>query len=73
MIFNTLIHRNYKDLNVEPYMPLRFVAWSLKRKVVSDEYRPYTLNELDYDEIIHKQAFFCRKVDEVESAVSWTC
>lgn len=66
LIFNTVIHSHISDLNVEPYMPLRFVAWNLKRKVNSP-YRPYTLNEEDYDEIINKQAFFCRKVNLPES------
>lgn len=66
LIFNTVIHSNMDKLDVEPHMPLRFVAWDLKRKVNSP-YRPYTLNEQDYDEIIGKQAFFCRKVDLPES------
>lgn len=67
LIFNTIVHSQLKDLDVESLMPLRFVSWSLKRKLGSNEYRPYTLNHLDYDEIIDKQAFFCRKVDLPES------
>lgn len=66
LIFNTLIHKNIDKFAIESYMPLRFVAWNLKRKVDSP-YRPYTLNEQDFEEIINKQAFFCRKVSLPES------
>jgi len=65
--FNTIISRQAENFNVECQNPLRFVSWHPQRPVASS-YRPYNLNELDYERVIDSKAFFCRKVDEKESA-----
>ena len=65
-IYHTILSTQIDDLKIETDNPLRYVSWHPHRPVESD-YRPYILNELDFDYVLKSKAFFCRKVDEVAS------
>ena len=65
-IFITLLKQHSKKLNIKTQDPLRYISWHPHRPVSTD-YRPYNLNELDFDFVINSRAFFCRKVSEKES------
>lgn len=65
--FTSLLIDKVKELHIRTNDPLRYISWHAHRKIESS-YRPYVLNELDYTYIINSRAFFCRKVDEIESA-----
>lgn len=64
--FHTLFFKHLDELRIRKHYPLRYISWHPHREVESD-YRPYILNELDYDYVIQSPTFFCRKVDAVES------
>ncbi len=66
-IFHTILSTHVDELKIETDNPLRYVSWHPHRPVESD-YRPFTFNEQDFEFIIGRKAFFCRKVDEIESA-----
>ncbi len=66
-IFHTILSTHVDELKIETDNPLRYVSWHPHRQVESD-YRPFTFNEQDFEFIIGRKAFFCRKVDETESA-----
>lgn len=66
LIFSTLLHPYLKELNIEPYS-LRYINWSKKAEGRNHVGSPLTLNEDEYEDIIHSGAFFCRKVDPVIS------
>lgn len=66
-VFATILISKIEELGIESVNPLRYISWHPHRKV-DTTYRPFTFTELDYDYIIKSKAFFCRKVDEVESA-----
>lgn len=66
LIFATLLWNHLDELGIEHQRPLRYISWHPHRPVDTD-YRPYDLNELDYEYVIDSEAFFCRKVDEVKS------
>ena len=65
-IFITLLKQHSRELDIRTQDPLRYISWHPHRPVSTD-YRPYDLNELDFDYVINSRAFFCRKVDEKES------
>ena len=65
-IFVTLLKQHSQELDIKTQDPLRYISWHPHRQV-STNYRPYNLNELDYDYVINSRAFFCRKIDEKES------
>lgn len=65
--FTTLLSDNIEKLNVCKHFPIRFVSWEPHHPLKSN-YRPYNLDERDYERVIDSAAFFCRKVDEVVSA-----
>ena len=67
-VFHTILSPHIEELKIEVDNPLRYVSWYEHRKIETD-YRPYDLNELDFDYIIKSKAFFCRKVNETKSAV----
>lgn len=67
-IYPTILHEKLEELHIRKHYPLRYVSWHPHRPVNTD-YRPFNLNELDYEFVINSPTFFCRKVDEVESAV----
>lgn len=67
LIFQTILKPVMNKLKIDGEHPLRFVSWKPRRPIESP-YRPYTLNELDYDYVINSAAFFCRKVDLPESS-----
>lgn len=66
-IFHTMLFPHIETLKIETDNPLRYVSWYEHRQIETD-YRPYDLNELDFEYIIKSKAFFCRKVDEHKSA-----
>lgn len=66
-IFATILYPYLEELKIRKHYPLHFVSWNPRREV-GTTYRPYNLNELDYELVINSQAFWCRKVDEIESA-----
>lgn len=65
-IFPTILESQKVDLQVETNNPLRYISWQPHRPVQSS-YRPFNFNEEDYPYIKDSKAFFCRKVDEIES------
>lgn len=65
--FATLLYPHLDDLKIRKHFPLRYISWHAYRPIETKK-RPYNLNELDYERVINSAAFFCRKVDEVESA-----
>lgn len=67
-MFATMLYTHLDELKIRKYFPLRYISITARRKVETS-YRPYNLNELDYEYIINSPSFFCRKVDEVESKV----
>ena len=66
-IFHTILSTHVDEMKIETDNPLRYVSWHPHRPVESD-YRPFIFNELDFEFIIGRKAFFCRKVDEIASA-----
>jgi len=67
ILFPTLLQLKSEELKIELQNPLRYISWHPHRPI-DTTYRPFNFNELDYDFIIDSAAFFCRKVDAVESA-----
>lgn len=65
-IFHTVVANKVEELGIEYNNPLRYVSW-VPHRHVNTSYRPYNLNDLDYPYVINSKAFFCRKVDEIES------
>lgn len=65
--FHMMLKPMAEKYHIHTQMPLRFCSFVAHRKVDS-KYRPYELNELDYDYVIKTPCFFCRKVHEVTSA-----
>jgi len=65
-IFHTILEKKSDDLRIEKNNPLRYVSWTPHRDV-DTEYRPFTLTEEDYNFVIESKAFFCRKVEEMDS------
>lgn len=53
--------------HIHTKMPLRYNSFVAHRKM-DTKYRPYDLNELDYDYVMKTPCFFCRKVHEMTSA-----
>lgn len=68
IIFHSILDQHTEDLKIRRHYPLRFVSWEAHRTVDSN-YRPYILNEQDYQFVINSPCFFCRKVDEEQSRV----
>jgi hypothetical protein len=67
IFFSTLLQPKSDELKIETQNPLRYISWHPHRSITTN-YRPFNFNELDYKFIIDSAAFFCRKVDAVESA-----
>jgi hypothetical protein len=67
IIYATLLEPQKERLEIETTNPLRYISWHPHRPVQTT-YRPFNLTEEDYPFVIDSKAFFCRKVDEVESA-----
>ena len=65
--FTTMLYSHLDELKIRKHFPLRYISWHAYREIETKK-RPYNLNELDYDRVINSAAFFCRKVDEMESA-----
>lgn len=65
--FATLLYPHLDRLKIRKHFPLRYISWEPYREI-EQKHRPYNLEELDYERVINSAAFFCRKVDEVQSA-----
>lgn len=65
IIFHTLLWSKRRELNIETQDALRYIEWHPKRH--SDSL-PLILEESEFDDIIHSNAIFCRKVDPVKSS-----
>ena len=59
LIFHTLLNNKTKELNIEKYNSLRYIEWHPKRESPS---LPLILDEREYEDIVKKNAFFCRKI-----------
>lgn len=66
LIFSSILYWKAKELQIETRNPLRFVEWHPKRGYKG---LPLILNENEFEDIINSGCFFCRKVDEKESAI----
>lgn len=66
-LFPTILQDRCHELLIESNNPLRYISWQPHR-LISETYRPFIFNELDYNYIKESKAFFCRKVDEANSA-----
>ena len=65
--YTTLLFDKLERLKVRKYYPLRFVSWT-PHHPINVKRLPYPLNELDYEYVVNSPTFFCRKIEEVESA-----
>ena len=65
--YHTMLKPYLEQLHIHPQMPLRFCSF-IPHRPVATKYRPYDLNELDFDYVMKTPCFFCRKVHEVTSA-----
>lgn len=65
--FTTMLYSHLDELHIRKHFPLRYISWEPYRPI-AQKHRPYNLEEFDYNRVINSAAFFCRKVDEVESA-----
>lgn len=63
----TIFLPKIKEFNIEKNTPLRFASW-FPRHDVETTYRPYNLDDRDYNIVINSKSFWARKVDEVQSA-----
>lgn len=63
----TIFYPKIKEFNIKKKTPLRFASW-FPRHPVDTTYRPYNLDERDYELVINSKGFWARKVDEIQSA-----
>lgn len=61
IIFHTLLANHLQELEINPNNSLRFVEWSPKRHYTGK--LPLVLQEMEYNDIVKSNAFFCRKVE----------
>lgn len=66
-IFHTMVNNVLEEMGIEATNPLRYISWRPHREI-SNNYLPFIFREEDYEYIIDSKAFFCRKVDQYESA-----
>ncbi len=68
--FHTILAEKREEFKIETWNPLRFVSWKPRRDMGANynPYRPYDLTEREFELVINSKAFFCRKVDEIESS-----
>lgn len=59
MVFHTLLNKKTEELNIEKFNSLRYIEWHPKREYQS---LPLILDEREYEDIVKKNAFFCRKI-----------
>lgn len=59
MVFHTLLNKKTEELNIEKFNSLRYIEWHPKREYQS---LPLILDEREYEDIINKKVFFCRKI-----------
>ena len=64
--YHTMLKPVANELNIHTQMPLRYNSFVAHRKV-DTKYRPYDLNEEDFEYVMKTPCFFCRKVHEVTS------
>ena len=66
-IYHTILYDKLDEFHIRKHYPLRYISWHPHRPIATD-YRPFNLTELDYEFVINSPTFFCRKVDQNESA-----
>ncbi len=64
LLFQTLLFDRREALHIERRNSLRYVDWHPTRPCAG---LPLVLDERDFDAVVASGAFFCRKVDEVQS------
>jgi hypothetical protein len=64
IIFHTLLQDKLEYFKIQKNMSIRYIVWNPKRFTTS---LPLILNENEYEEIVHSDALFCRKVHPQES------
>lgn len=68
LIFSTILHPVAEKIGLDEKHPLRYVSWEPnRRKSDVGKYRPYILNEEDFEDIRDSGALFCRKVQLPDS------
>lgn len=60
MYFSTIFHNHLQKFNILGLLPLRYVSWEPTHPV-KDNYRPYILDERNFQYIISSQAFFVER------------
>lgn len=65
--FHTMLKPYISEMNIHTDEPLRYFSF-VPHRPINTKYRPFILNEMDYEYVIDSRAFFCRKVDEKQSA-----
>lgn len=65
--FTTMLYAHLEELHIRKHFPLRYISWEPYRQI-EQKHRPYDLDEQDFERVINSAAFFCRKVDEINSA-----
>lgn len=65
--YHTMLKPYIDQLQINTYNSLRYNSFVAHRPVAT-KYRPYDLNELDFDYVMKTPCFFCRKVHEITSA-----
>lgn len=65
LIFPTVLVKKADELNIATRNSLRFVEWHPQREYKGKT--PLLLNECEFEQIMQSGAFFCRKVETVES------
>lgn len=65
--YHSLLSPYISKFHIHTDQPLRYISF-VPHRAVKTKYRPFLLNEQDYEYVIDSAAFFCRKVDLYESA-----
>lgn len=65
--YHTMLKPYIEEFHINTQMPLRYNSFIAHRQV-DTKYRPYDLNELDYEYVMKTPCFFCRKVHEITSS-----
>lgn len=66
-LWQTILYKHLEEFKIRKHFPLRYISWEPYREI-EQKHRPYDMNEDDFERIINSAAFFCRKVEEKESA-----
>ena len=61
-----MLYPKIEELSIRKHYPLHYVSW-VPHRPVDTSYRPFTLDERDFEYVTKSPCFFCRKVDERQS------